>query len=69
MQETFTDAFLDILQFRPGPGSAFLAWLTTLATRNLYDAIRMLEAEKRGGRVRQVTPCFRLTLLETRPPH
>jgi len=56
LQETFTDAFLDIDQFKPGPGSAFLAWLTTLATRNLLDAIRMLEADKRGGRVRRVTP-------------
>ncbi len=56
LQETFTDAFLDIDQFKPGPDSAFLAWLTTLATRNLLDAIRMLEADKRGGRVRRVTP-------------
>ncbi len=56
LQETFTDAFLDIHQFKPGRGSAFLAWLTTLATRNLLDAIRMLEADKRGGRARRVTP-------------
>ncbi len=56
LQETFTDAFLDIHQFKPGPGSAFLAWLTTLATRNLCDAIRMLEADKRGGNMRRVTP-------------
>jgi len=56
LQETFTDAFLDIRQFKPGPGSVFLAWLTTLATRNLFDAIRMLEADKRGGNMRRVTP-------------
>ena len=56
LQETFTDAFLDIHQFKPGQGSGFLAWLTTLATRNLYDAIRMLETDKRGGRMRRVTP-------------
>ena len=56
LQETFTDAFLDIHQFKPGSDSVFLAWLTTLATRNLLDAIRMLEADKRGGRVRRVTP-------------
>ena len=56
LQETFTDAFIDIPQFRPGPGSAFLAWLTTLATRNLCDAVRMLEADKRGGNLRRVTP-------------
>lgn len=56
LQETFTDAFLDIHQFKPGSDSVFLAWLTTLATRNLLDAIRMLEADKRGGNVRRVTP-------------
>jgi RNA polymerase sigma-70 factor (subfamily 1) len=56
MQQTFTDAFLDIGRFKPGPGSVFFAWLTTLATRNLQDAIRMLEADKRGGRMRRVTP-------------
>ncbi len=43
LQQTFTDAFLDIHQFKPGPGSVFVAWLTTLATRNLYDAIRMCQ--------------------------
>ena len=56
LQETFTDAFLDIHQFKPGSDSVFLAWLTTLATRNLLDAIRMLEADKRGGRVSRITP-------------
>jgi len=56
LQQTFTDAFLDINQFKPGRDSVFLAWLTTLATHNLLDAIRMLEADKRGGRVRRVTP-------------
>ena len=56
LQETFTDAFLDIHQFKPGSDSVFLAWLTTLAKRNLLDAIRMLEADNRGGRVQRVTP-------------
>ena len=53
LQETFTDAFLDINQFKPGSDSTFLAWLTTLATPNLLDAIRILEAAKRGGDVRR----------------
>jgi len=52
MQETYTDAFLGLSQFTPrGPGS-FAAWLTTVARRNLLDALRMLEADKRGGRRR-----------------
>jgi RNA polymerase sigma-70 factor (ECF subfamily) len=52
MQETYTDAFLGFSQFTPrGPGS-FAAWLTTVARRNLLDVLRMLEADKRGGRRR-----------------
>jgi RNA polymerase sigma factor (sigma-70 family) len=54
MQETYIDAFLDVKQFVPrGPG-AFTAWLVTLARRNLVDAIRMLEAEKRGRSYRRL---------------
>lgn len=49
LQQTFTDAFLAITQFEPrGPGT-FLAWLVTLGRRNLQDAIRLIDADKRGG--------------------
>lgn len=55
VQETYIDAFLDIGGFTPGvDGDSFVGWLITLAKRNLVDAIRMLEAEKRGGRRKRV---------------
>lgn len=56
MQQAYTDAFMAIGRFEPrGPG-AFGAWLNTLAKRNLIDAIRGLEADKRGGDRQQVGP-------------
>ncbi len=57
MQETYIDAFLDIGGFDPADGEeGFARWLATLAKRNLVDALRMLEAEKRGGKHRRVEP-------------
>ncbi len=55
MQQTFTDAFLDISRFVPVGGDSFGAWLMSLAKCNLVDALRMLEAEKRGEGRRPVT--------------
>ncbi|MFQ5492106.1 MAG: RNA polymerase sigma factor [Phycisphaerae bacterium] len=56
MQQAYTDAFVAIGRFEPrGPGT-FAAWLSTLAKRNLIDAIRGLEADKRGGDRQQVGP-------------
>lgn len=49
MQETYTDAFLDIGQFAPRGDGSFERWLTTIARHNLINAIKMLEADKRGG--------------------
>ncbi len=37
-------------------GAKFAAWLTTIARRNLVDAVRMLGAEKRGGSRLAVEP-------------
>lgn len=54
LQETYIDAFLDVSRFHPRGSGSFLAWLTTLAKRNLIDALRMLEAEKRGRKLRRV---------------
>lgn len=54
MQQTYTDAFCDIGRFSPQGDDAFARWLATLAGRNLLDAVRMLEAEKRGGKRQQV---------------
>jgi DNA-directed RNA polymerase specialized sigma24 family protein len=56
MQQTYTDAILDIHQLLACTEEAFAAWLHTLARRNLFDAIRLLEAEKRGGQRRRVKP-------------
>jgi len=56
LQQTCVDAFLDVRHFASrGPGS-FQAWLMTLAKRNLVDALRMLEAEKRGQGARRLQP-------------
>ncbi len=56
MQEAYTDAFLGIGAFVPRHEHSFTAWLTALAKRNLIDAIRILEAERRGGKRRQIAP-------------
>lgn len=56
LQQTYTDAFLAIGRFRAEDASAFPAWLTKLAKRNLVDAIRMLRADKRGGDRHRVLP-------------
>ncbi len=56
MQQTFTDAFLDISQFVPQGEGSFAAWLATLANRNLLDSIRMLNADKRGGNRLRIEP-------------
>ena len=49
LQQTYLDAFLDIGDFAGSRPEAFQSWLSTMARRNLHDAIRMLSAEKRGG--------------------
>jgi RNA polymerase sigma factor (sigma-70 family) len=65
LQQTWVDAFCDFQAFvatlpregeRPAAEdhAALGRWLVTLARRNLVDALRMLDAEKRGGRRGQV---------------
>lgn len=56
MQETYTDAFLDIVDFTPRQDGSFARWLITIAKHNLINAIQSLEAEKRGGKRRRVEP-------------
>ena len=56
MQQTYVDAFLGFDQFVPGGEDSFAAWLFTIANRNLIDALRMLEADKRGGDRWQALP-------------
>ena len=49
LQETFTDVFLSIGGFVSRGDGAFAAWLRKLAQNNLLEAIRGLDADKRGG--------------------
>ena len=56
VQETCVDVFLDIGGFPVHSGGSFRRWLVTIAKRNLVDAVRMLAADKRGGRRRQIEP-------------
>jgi RNA polymerase sigma factor (sigma-70 family) len=49
MQQTYTDAFLGITRFRESSVESFRHWLVRLARRNIQDAVRLLEAQKRGG--------------------
>lgn len=49
LQHAYTEAICDIAGFRPEREGSFLAWMTRLAVHNLLDAIRALDAEKRGG--------------------
>ncbi len=54
MQETYTDAFLDVGTFVSRGEGAFRAWLITLAKRNLLDAVKAMKAARRGGHRRRV---------------
>jgi RNA polymerase sigma factor (sigma-70 family) len=54
MQQTYLDAFLAIRGFQSREVSSFRGWLAIRAKRNLTDAIRMLEADKRGGKQRRI---------------
>jgi RNA polymerase sigma-70 factor (subfamily 1) len=49
MQQTYADAFRSINSFESRGDGSFARWLATLARCNLCDAVRMLEAQKRGG--------------------
>lgn len=52
LQETYTDAFLDVADFVDRGAGSFEHWLTAIGKHNLLNAIQSLEAEKRGsGRV------------------
>jgi RNA polymerase sigma-70 factor (ECF subfamily) len=54
MQQTWLDAFLHIDSVESGEPAGFAAWLHRIAVNNLNDAIRRLEADKRGGSARPV---------------
>lgn len=48
MQVTYLEAVMRFKSFTGGGASGFLAWLSRLAENNLIDAVRSLEAAKRG---------------------
>ena len=54
MQQACADAFLHFDSFTSVGGGSFRAWLATIADRNRISALRMLEAEKRGGSHRKI---------------
>jgi RNA polymerase sigma-70 factor, ECF subfamily len=54
MQVTYLEAVLRLNRFQTGGIDGFVAWLTRLADNNLIDAVRSIEAAKRGGAARRV---------------
>lgn len=56
MQQTYTDAFVKYDQLVSQAEGVFHVWLSTIANHNLIDALRMIEAEKRGKQRRQIAP-------------
>lgn len=52
LQQTYTDAFVGIQGFVPVGDGAFGSWLRSMARNNVRDAVRALEADKRGGGLR-----------------
>ncbi|MFH1419381.1 MAG: RNA polymerase sigma factor [Planctomycetota bacterium] len=73
VQQTYVDAFLDIGRFIPQGPDGLVPWLMKIAKRNLLDAVRWLEAEKRGGARRRasagndVDSCVNLLTLLSSP--
>lgn len=49
LQQTFVDAFRDLPAFAGADEAALSRWLWAITRRNLIDAVRALESEKRGG--------------------
>ena len=56
MQQAYAEAVTNIHRFEFRGEGSFAAWLTQLARCTLLDAVRMLEADKRGGNRHRVQP-------------
>jgi RNA polymerase sigma factor (sigma-70 family) len=54
IQQTYADAIAGIRRFKSPNVAAFVTWLTRLAHGNLRDAVKALEARKRGGHHRRM---------------
>lgn len=55
IQQAWADAVVGIGGFESRGAGSFAAWMITIARHNLLNAIRMLEADKRGGSRVRVT--------------
>ena len=55
IQEAHVAAFRHIATFEPRSPDAFFQWLSTVAERKLFDAIKRHRAEKRGGAVATIS--------------
>ncbi|MFW5652715.1 MAG: RNA polymerase sigma factor [Planctomycetota bacterium] len=53
LQETWIDAWLEYASLVSHSKRSVQAWLNSIAQRNLIDACRMLDAQRRGGRGRR----------------
>ena len=56
LQQTYADATRTIRQFKSPEERAFGAFLAQTARRNLLDALKLLQAEKRNGHRRRIEP-------------
>jgi RNA polymerase sigma factor (sigma-70 family) len=54
LQQTYVEAILAIRRFEPRGEGAFATWIRKLAEHHVIEAVRALEADKRGGRSRRV---------------
>lgn len=54
MQVTYLEAFVHMQRFDPERAASFPGWLRQMATNNLRDAIRGLEAKKKPSPRRQI---------------
>ncbi len=69
MQVTYLDACLDLERFRGSTETEFRAWLHTIATNRLRDAVRGLETQKRTapGDRRELESELRIFFAGTTP--
>jgi RNA polymerase sigma factor (sigma-70 family) len=56
LQQTYAEAVVSLPRFEDRGQGSFAAWLTQLARCTLIDAVRMLEADKRGGDRKRIQP-------------
>jgi RNA polymerase sigma factor (sigma-70 family) len=56
LQHTYVEAILAIRKFVPRGEHAFGLWLRKLAEHHVIDAIRSLQADKRGGAAQRIAP-------------